>query len=128
MPKQAEDAMLMQQGLKDSADERNTYIDTALDALSDADKASDKSVLDKTREIIKDTFRVLVGANLAAMIANGLQLKHIKEYKDSIQTTRVTPTSHSSSSSSFSSSSTSGANRLDKGAVINAACKEESGG
>ena len=34
----------------------------ALDALSDAEKASNKAALDKTREIINDTFRGEVAA------------------------------------------------------------------
>ena len=64
----------MQRKPEDNADERNTYITMALDALSDADKASNKAVLDKTREIIQDTFRGEVGAKLATIIANAVQL------------------------------------------------------
>ena len=96
-------------------------IKMALDALSDADKASNEAVLEKTREIIKGTFRPEVGAKLATGITNGAQLQHIKEYKASMQTTRGTPPSQSSSSSS------SGANRLGKEAVMNAALKEGRG-
>ena len=55
--KKEEDARLTQQRLKDNADERKTYINMAFDAISNADKASDKAVLEKTREIINDTFR-----------------------------------------------------------------------
>ena len=94
----------------------------AVGSLCDADKASDKDILDKTREIIKNTFRGEVGAKLAANIANGVQLQRINEYKDSIQTTRATPPSQSFSSSSSSSS---GASRLGKQAVMDAALKEE---
>ena len=43
--KKEEDARHMQQRLKHNADERTPYIKMALDALSDADKASNKSVL-----------------------------------------------------------------------------------
>ena len=50
-----------------------------MDALSDADKASNKAVLEKTREIINDTFRGEVSKRLAAIIANGVQLQHISE-------------------------------------------------
>jgi hypothetical protein len=57
----------------------------ALDALSDADKASNKAVLEKTREFFVDAFRGEVGAKLASNIANGVQLQHIKEYMDSIE-------------------------------------------
>ena len=95
----------------------------AVDSLSGANKASDKSILDKTREIIRDTFRGDVGAKLATIIANGVQLQH-NEYNDSIQTTRATPPSQSSSSSSSSSS---GATRLGKEAVMDAALKEVKG-
>ena len=91
----------------------------ACNALSDADKASNKAVLEKTREIIKDTFRGEVSTQLATIIANGVQLQHINEYKDSIQTTRATPHAQSSSSSSSSS----GASRLGKEAVMDAALK-----
>ena len=62
-----------------------------MDALSDADKASNKAVLEKTREIIKDTFRGEVGAKLATMIANGVQPQHIAEYQERIQKARATP-------------------------------------
>ena len=116
------DAMNMRQKLEDNADEGKTYIRMALKALSDADKASNKAVLDKTREIINDTFRGEVGAKLAGLIANGVQLQHINEYMDSIEATRATPPSQSSSSSSCSSS---GARRLSKEAVMDAALKEE---
>ena len=68
----------MRRSLEDNADERKTYIKMALDTVSDADKASNKALLEKTREIIKDTFRGEVGAKLATMIANGVQLQHIK--------------------------------------------------
>ena len=85
------EAKVMRQQLKDSADKRNTYIKKALAALSDADKASNKAVLEKTREIIKDTFRGEVSAKLATIITNGEQLQHINEYMDSIEATRATP-------------------------------------
>ena len=65
-------------------------IKMALDARSDADKASNKAVLDKTREIIQDTFRGEVGAKLATIIANAVQLQHIKEYQERIQKARAT--------------------------------------
>ena len=67
-------ARLMRRSLEDNAHERNTCITMALDALSDADKASDKAVLDTTREIVKATFRGEVGAKLAINIANGVRL------------------------------------------------------
>ena len=62
----------------------------AFNALSDADTASNKAVLEKTREFIIDTFRGEVGAKLASSIANGVQLQHIKEYMDNIEATRAT--------------------------------------
>ena len=70
--KKEEDARLMRRSLEDNADKCNNYIKMALSAISDADKASNKEVLDKTREIIKDTFRGDVGAKLATNIANGV--------------------------------------------------------
>ena len=82
--------MNMRQKLDDNADAQKTYIRMAFNALSDADKASNKAVRDQTREIIKDTFRGEVGAKLAGMIANGVQLQHINEYMDSIEATRAT--------------------------------------
>ena len=54
--KNKEEAKLMQRSLEDNADERETYIRMALDTLSNADKASDKAVLEKTLEIIKSRF------------------------------------------------------------------------
>ena len=63
----------------------------ALDALSDANKTSDKEVLDMTREIVKATFRGEVGAKLAIGVANGVRLQRISEYKDSIRQARATP-------------------------------------
>ena len=68
--KKEEDAKLMRWSLEDNANDGNNYIKMALSAISDADKASNKEVLDKTREIIKDTFRGDVGAKLATNIAN----------------------------------------------------------
>ncbi|MFM7988249.1 MAG: hypothetical protein ACKPKO_53945, partial [Candidatus Fonsibacter sp.] len=63
--------------MDDNAHERNTYIKMALDALSDADNASDKEVLNNTRDIIKGTFffRGEVSAKLAIDIANGVRLR-----------------------------------------------------
>ena len=52
-------------------------LNMAVDALSDAEKASDKEILDKTREIIKGTFRGEVGAQFATNIAHGIMLHHI---------------------------------------------------
>ena len=66
MSNKKEDAMLMRKKLKNNADERKTYIKMALGALSNADKALNNKVLEKTRDIIKDTFRGEVNANLAA--------------------------------------------------------------
>ena len=111
--------MLMQQSLKDNADERSNYSKLAWDALSGADKASNKAVLEKTRDIIKDTFRGEVGAKLATIIANGIQLQHSKEYQESSKKEGRPPPSQASSSSS--SSSPSGASRLGKKAVMDAA-------
>jgi hypothetical protein len=54
-------------------------------------KASDKQILDKTRDIIKDTFRDEVGAKFASIIANGIRLEHINEYKDTVQQARANP-------------------------------------
>ena len=71
----------MRRSLEDNADERKTYIKMALDTVSDADKASNKALLEKTREIIKDTFRGEVGAKLATITANGVQLQHIQEHQ-----------------------------------------------
>ena len=76
--KKEEDARDMRQKLEDNAGERKPYIIMALNDLPDADKVLNKKVLDKTREIIRDTFRGEVGAKLAASIANGVQLQHIK--------------------------------------------------
>ena len=78
MSEKEEYARLMRRSLEDNAHERHTYIKMALDSLSDADKASDKEVLDMTREIIKSTFRGEVGTKLAINIANGVGLNHIK--------------------------------------------------
>ena len=85
------DAMNMRQKLEDNADDRKTYIRMAFNALSDADKASNKAVRDQTREIINDTFRGEVGAKLAGMIANGVQLQHIAEYQERIQKSKSDP-------------------------------------
>ena len=85
------DARLMQQRLKDNAGEHKTCSKMALDALSDADKASNKAELEKTRDIIQDTFRGEVGAKLATMIANGVQLQHINEYKERSQKSKGDP-------------------------------------
>ena len=59
----------MRRSMEDNAHERNTYIKMAIGSLSGANKASDKEILDKTRETIKDTFRGEVGAQFAAIIA-----------------------------------------------------------
>ena len=75
--KTEEDAGLMQRSLQDNAHQRNTYFNIELDALSDADKASDQEVLDKTREIAKGTFSGRGGRELAINIANGIRLHHI---------------------------------------------------
>ena len=108
----------MRRSLEDNADERNTYIKMALNALSDADQASNTTVLDKTREILKDTFRGEVGAKLATIIANGIQLQHIKQYKDN------TSSSSCSSSSASSSSEARATHALSKQAAMDAALKE----
>ena len=50
-------ARLMRRSLEDNAHEQKTYIKMARDSLSDAEKASDKEILGKTREISKGTFR-----------------------------------------------------------------------
>ncbi|MFM7984034.1 MAG: hypothetical protein ACKPKO_32385, partial [Candidatus Fonsibacter sp.] len=67
MSKEKEYARLMHKSLEDNAHERNTYIQMTLDGLSDADKASDKSVLDNKLDIINDTFRGEVSAKLAIL-------------------------------------------------------------
>ena len=117
-----EDAMNMRQKLEDNADERKTYIRMALNDLPDADKVLYNKVLGKTREIIKDTFRGEVGAKLADMIANEVQLQHIDEYMDSIKATRAPPPSQPSSSSASSSSS--GPAILERDAIMDTALKE----
>ena len=78
----------MQKSLKYNAQERKTYIKLAMDSLSGTERASDTEILDMTREIIKDTFRGDVGAKLAVIIANGVTLQHINEYKDTVQQAR----------------------------------------
>ena len=93
----AEAAKLMRRNLEDNADERKTYIKMALDALSDADKASNQAVLGMMREIIKEEFWGEVGVNRTNKIANGIQLKPINEYMDSIEAIPAPPTSQSSS-------------------------------
>ena len=105
MSKKDEDARLMRKSLEDNARERNTYIRMAMDALSASARASDKEVLDQTREIIRDTFRGEVNLKNAINIANGVRLEHIDEYRESIRQTRANPPSQSSSSASASSSS-----------------------
>ena len=93
-----DEASDMRRKLDNNADERNHYINMALGDLSDADKVSNPTVLNKKREIVKDTFRGEVNLKNGTTIANGVQLKHINEYMDSIQATRATPPSQSSSS------------------------------
>ena len=110
------DVMNMRQKLANNADERKTYIRMALNDLPDADKVLYKKVLEKTREIIKDTFRGEVGAKLAGMIANGVQLQHIDEYMDSIEATRAPPPSQPSSSSKPAI--------LERDAIMDTALKE----
>ena len=95
-----DDAWLMRRSLEDNAHERKTYIKMAMDSLSGTERASDKEILDRTREIIKGTFRGEVGAKFAAVIANGVMLHHINEYKDTVQQARANPSSSYSSSSS----------------------------
>ncbi|MFM7980365.1 MAG: hypothetical protein ACKPKO_13715, partial [Candidatus Fonsibacter sp.] len=117
---------LCEKSLKDNAHERNTYTIMALDALSASARASDKEVLDQTREIIRDTFRGEVNLKNAITIANGVRLEHIDEYRDSIRQTMAHPPSQSSLSASASASSSSaGPARLGKQAIIDAALKEE---
>ena len=86
MTNKEEYARLMRSSLEDNAHERNTYIKKALDTLSDADKASDKEVLDMTREIVNAMFRGEVGAKLAINIANGVRLQRVNEDKDNHST------------------------------------------
>lgn len=50
----------------------------ALDTRSDADNASNATVLDKTRNVIKGAVRCEVGVYLATNIANVVQLQHNK--------------------------------------------------
>ncbi|MFM7981268.1 MAG: hypothetical protein ACKPKO_18325, partial [Candidatus Fonsibacter sp.] len=119
--KKEETARLMRKSLEDNAPERNTNISMALDALTDAGNASDKEVLDKTREIVRHTFWGEVGAKLAIDIVSGVRLEHINEYNDRTRQARANPPSQYSSSSSSSA----GPFRLGKQAVIDAALKEE---
>ncbi|MFM7988659.1 MAG: hypothetical protein ACKPKO_56040 [Candidatus Fonsibacter sp.] len=93
MSKKEEYARLMRKSLEDNVHERNTYINMALYALSDADKASDKEVLDVTREIPKNKFRGDWGVKLAISVANGVRLQHTNVYNDSIRQTRANPPS-----------------------------------
>jgi len=102
MSKKDEDARLVRKSLEDNAHERNTYIRMALDALSASARASDKEVLDQTREIIRDAFRGEVNLKSATTIANGVRLEHINEYRNSTRQTRANPPSQSSSSASAS--------------------------
>ena len=118
--KKEEYARLMLKSLEDNAQERKTYIKRAMGSLSGTERASDKEILDKTREIIKDTFRGKVGAKFATTIANGVMLHHINEYKDTIQQARANPPSQPSSSSSSAAPI-----RLGRQAIIDAALKEE---
>jgi hypothetical protein len=82
MSKTKEYARLMRRSLEDNVHEQNTYIKMALDMLSDADNASDKEVLDMTREIVKATFRGEVGTKLAIHIANGVRLQNTRTASD----------------------------------------------
>ena len=94
MPNKKEEyARLMRQSMENNAQERKTYIKMAIDSPSGTTKASDKEILDKTREIIRDTFREEVGAKFATNIANGIRLQRINEYKDTIQQARANPPS-----------------------------------
>ena len=89
--KKEEYARLMRRSMEDNTQERKTYIKMAMDSLSGAHRASDKEILDKTREIIKDTFRGEVGAKFASLIANGVMLHHINECKDTVQQAWANP-------------------------------------
>ena len=87
----------------------------AFNTLPDAEKVSNQAVLEKTRAIINDSVQHAMGVNRKSKIANGIQLKHINEYMDSIEAIPAPPPSQSSSSSPSSSSS--GARRLGTEAV-----------
>ena len=54
--KKEEYARLMRRNIEYNVHERKTYNKMAVDSLSGADKALDKEILDKKREIIEDTF------------------------------------------------------------------------
>ena len=64
--------------MENNAEDRATYINMALDTLSDADNASNIAVLDKNREVVKNTFRGEAGVKLANNIATATQLEHLK--------------------------------------------------
>ena len=95
----------------------------AMDSLSGTERASDKEILDTTREIIRDTFRGDVGKKFASSIANGVTLQHINEYKDTVQQVRANPSSSSSSSSSAPPPAA--PSIMGRQAVIDAALKED---
>ena len=121
--KKAEYARLMRNSLEDNAQERKTYIKLATDSLSGTERPSDKEILDRTREIIRGTFRGEVGAMFAALIANGIILHHINEYKDTVRQARSNPSS--SSSSSAPPPAPPAPSTRGRQAIIDAALKEE---
>ena len=73
----------MRQVLENNAGHRALFINTTLDSLRDAEKASGKAVCGQTREVIIDAVRGKLGERLANSIANALKLKHIKEHGES---------------------------------------------
>ena len=69
----------MRQVLEHNAGHRAPFIKKALDTFPDADQASDKSVSEKTQEVVKDEVRDKFGERLANSIATAFKLKRIKE-------------------------------------------------
>ena len=76
----------MRQVLENNAGHRALLSKRALGNLPDADKASDKAVFGKTREVIIDEVRGKLGKrlanNIANNIANALKLKSIKANRE----------------------------------------------
>ena len=105
--------MLILPNLRSNADEPNTFISLELDTVSDADKATNATLLDKTREVIKGTFHGEIGAKFATDIANGIQLQRIKQYEGN------------ASSASSSSTEARATRTLTKQAAMDAALAAE---
>ena len=121
MSKKEEDASLVRKSQEDKAHERNTSIRMAVDALADARNASDKEVLDKTRDIVRETFSGRGESKARHQHRKWNKARTHHEYKDSTRQARANPPSQYSSSSSSSA----GPSILGKQGVVDAALKEE---